>query len=216
MKRGNVYRHIRLVDPHGQTVERAFLELEPELWDPEARRLTLLFDPGRIKRGLRPRLDLGPALKEGGTYTLVVEEHLENANGVPLLRGLTHRFQVGRPDRTSPDPDRWSVESPEAGSREAVMVRIDEQVDRALLRRLLTIVDDRGETITGYAEVSQGAREWMFVPDTEWKSGEYAVRADVRLEDRAGNRLDGLFDQDLEDAGSKWFGPVVDIPFTIE
>src|SRR6185436_10043517 len=45
--------HLRLVDENGQTVSGAFLQLEEELWDPGRRRLTVLFDPGRVKRGLR-------------------------------------------------------------------------------------------------------------------------------------------------------------------
>ena len=43
---------------------RGFLELGEELWDPAGRRLTLFFDPGRIKRGLKPRRP-GPVLEAG-------------------------------------------------------------------------------------------------------------------------------------------------------
>ena len=51
MSRGEVYRRTRLLDGSGKSVEMAFLELEQELWDAEGKRLTILFDPGRIKRG---------------------------------------------------------------------------------------------------------------------------------------------------------------------
>lgn len=59
MSVGDVYSHIQLLDAEGKPLELPFLELGEELWDMESRRLTLLFDPGRIKRGLKPNLDEG-------------------------------------------------------------------------------------------------------------------------------------------------------------
>ena len=69
MSRGEVYRRVRLVGEQGD-VDLPFLELGEELWDPEGRRLTLLFDPGRIKRGLKPREDAGQILQPGKRYAL--------------------------------------------------------------------------------------------------------------------------------------------------
>ena len=45
--------HVRRADDD-EPLAYVFLLMEPELWDPDRRRLTLLFDPGRIKRGLVP------------------------------------------------------------------------------------------------------------------------------------------------------------------
>jgi hypothetical protein len=50
MSRGEAYRRVHLLDATGRPINLAFLEIEQELWDPEGRRLTLLFDPGRVKR----------------------------------------------------------------------------------------------------------------------------------------------------------------------
>ena len=36
-----------------------------ELWDPEHTRLTILFDPGRIKRDLKPHEEMGLPLRDG-------------------------------------------------------------------------------------------------------------------------------------------------------
>src|SRR5262249_56091734 len=60
MSRGDVYQYIRLLDAAGKPIEAPFLELEQELWDESGRRFTLLIDPGRIKRGLKPREEGGP------------------------------------------------------------------------------------------------------------------------------------------------------------
>ncbi len=88
MARGEAYRHVRLEDSAGRLVERPFLEIGEELWDPQGRRLTLLFDPGRIKRGLVPRQEEGPILEEGKAYTLRVDADWPDADGRPLARGV--------------------------------------------------------------------------------------------------------------------------------
>src|SRR5262249_10534199 len=70
MSCGQAYEHIRLLDVAGKPVEGAFLELGEELWDRKGKRFTLFIAPGRIKRGLKPREDLGPVLEAGKSYTL--------------------------------------------------------------------------------------------------------------------------------------------------
>src|SRR4029077_16843257 len=62
MGRGEAYEHVHLLDAKGRRDDLPFLELAEELWDASGKRLTLLIDPGRIKRGLKPREDLGPVL----------------------------------------------------------------------------------------------------------------------------------------------------------
>ena len=64
MSRGDSYKHIQLLDEKGKAVELPFLELDEELWDPAGKRFTLFFDPGRIKRGLKPREEVGNEIRE--------------------------------------------------------------------------------------------------------------------------------------------------------
>ena len=42
-----------------------WIGINQELWDPGMQRLTLLLDPGRIKRGVGPNLEAGLALERG-------------------------------------------------------------------------------------------------------------------------------------------------------
>src|SRR5262245_25297351 len=63
MSRGNIYEHIRLLDSVGKVIELPFLEIDEELWNPTMTRLTLFIDPGRIKRGVLPLEEIGPALE---------------------------------------------------------------------------------------------------------------------------------------------------------
>jgi len=65
MSRGEAWKHIRLLNHEGKPVDLPFLELDQELWDPNYQRLTILFDPGRIKRGLLPREEAGPIIEQG-------------------------------------------------------------------------------------------------------------------------------------------------------
>jgi hypothetical protein len=53
---------LRLIAADGEVVPDAFLVLNEELWSPDGRRLTVLMEPGRIKRGMGPDSAHAPAL----------------------------------------------------------------------------------------------------------------------------------------------------------
>ena len=93
MRRGEAWQHIRLLDDKGVRVERPFLEIDQELWDPANMRLTVLFDPGRIKRGLVPNKEVGPPIVEGKQYTLLIDREFLDARGVPLHEEFRKSFR---------------------------------------------------------------------------------------------------------------------------
>ena len=103
MSRGEAYRRIHLLDADGNEVADPFLELGEELWDRDMRRFTLLFDPGRIKRGLKPREEVGPVLEEGKQYTLVVDRDWLDATGYPLAAKMRKTFRALAPDEAPLD-----------------------------------------------------------------------------------------------------------------
>lgn len=112
MSRGEAYRRIHLRKQNGDRVEDPFLELGEELWDPDGTRFTLFFDPGRIKRGLKPREEVGPSLEEGHSYTLVIDTDWSDASGRPLEGPSRKTFRVGPPDDSQPDAERWRITPP--------------------------------------------------------------------------------------------------------
>src|SRR5262249_53508275 len=116
MSRGNIYDYIRLRDESGKDVELPFLEIGEELWDTTMTRLTLINDPGRIKRGVRPLEEIGPALEAGRSYTLAIEREWRDGAGNPLKERFQKVFKVSPPDREPPDPALWKIEAPQAGS----------------------------------------------------------------------------------------------------
>lgn len=197
MSRGEAYRRIHLLDSKGKEVDAPFLELDEELWDPRARRFTLFIDPGRIKRGLKPREDVGPSLEEGKRYTLVVDREFADANGKPLEAAFRKEFRVGPPDEQCPDIKNWRVESPGAATITPLTLTFPESLDHALLERLLTVVNDQGETIVGQVRISREETCWQFTPNRPWQAGKYAVVIDTVLEDLAGNNLARPFEVDV-------------------
>jgi hypothetical protein len=196
MSRGEAYRHIRLLDASGQPINDPFLELEEELWSGDGRRFTLLFDPGRIKRGLKPREELGPVLMAGRSYALVVDPGWLDAEGHPLKAGLRKVFRTGPADATSPDPKTWTVRAPSPETRGPLEVGFPEPLDRALLDRLIAVRDASERPVTGSVSVSDEETLWRFTPEAPWKPGAYRLVIGTELEDVAGNSVARPFEVD--------------------
>lgn len=197
----NPYPHIRLLDENGVEAPAPFLELDPPLWDAAHRRLTLWFDPGRIKRGLIPNLQHGPPLLPGRRYTLQVSQNWKDASGQSLAGGqLEKLFVTLPPDREKPEPAAWVITPPAAGTRQALLVRFPEPMDKGTLENTLGVADAEGRWVAGTIETAGSETVWRFVPETPWTPGAYRIVPDERLEDLAGNNLRRPFDRDVEQA----------------
>ncbi|MGE3818655.1 MAG: hypothetical protein AB7I30_04420 [Isosphaeraceae bacterium] len=197
MGRGEAYEHLSLLDAQGDPIDLPFLELGEELWTPDGRRFTILFDPGRIKSGLRPREEAGPVLEKGESYTLVIDRGWRDAAGGPLVESYRKAFRVGPADHEPPDPAGWSVGSPEPGTRSALVVRFPEPLDRAMLGRVLGVSGPDGQGLPGRATVGDDETSWVFVPDRPWLAGDHRLLVDRSLEDRAGNTIGRPFEVDV-------------------
>lgn len=196
MGRGAAYEHVRMLDAKGRAIAIPFLELGEELWDPGARRFTLFIDPGRIKRGLKPREDLGPVLEAGKQYTLVVDRAWRDAAGRPLRDDFKKTFRVGPPVEAAIDPAEWNIFPPAGGSTAALRLKFPRPLDHALVRRTISVVDSEGQEVAGRVEVGDEERLWEFVPERAWKSGKFQLVIDTALEDLAGNRIGEQFEVD--------------------
>jgi hypothetical protein len=200
MTRGRAYRHLRIVDAQGIEVELAFIELEQELWDPAGRRLTLLFDPGRLKAGLKPRREVGRALAGGFDFALEVDADWPDGEGNPLREGYRHAFRVTEADYQQPDPDAWSWTLPRAGTHDPLVLALGEPLDQALLQHSIWVTSGSGEAagwVEGTIELAAEEREWRFVPHQPWQPTEHELRVDPLLEDLAGNSIARPFEVDL-------------------
>jgi hypothetical protein len=199
MEAKDAHRHVHLRDDAGAEIPLAFVEIEHGLWNPEQTRLTVLLHPGRIKRGVAPGEQLGPPLRAGRTYRLVVDAAMADRTGGQLGATFERRFRVVAADRQSPSRAGLKLDAPTRADA-PLTLRLPEPLDEALLRRLVWVEDARGRTLEGTVVVRNGESVWSFRPSAPWTSGGYAVRVHPALEDRAGNRFDRLFDREIDPA----------------
>jgi hypothetical protein len=199
MRAREAARHVHLFDAAGAGVPLPFVDVEPGLWDPQQRRLTLIFHPGRLKRGIAPGERMGTPLRAGQDYRLVVDGDLSDDQGRPLGRAHEHAFRVGAADRTSPAVADVVLEPP-ASPGAPLVLRLPEPLDHALLQRLVWVEGPDGERVEGEVAVDDGETRWTFRPRRPWAAGPHAVRVHPALEDRAGNRFDRLFDREVTGA----------------
>ena len=198
MSKGDVYQYIRLLDESGEPLDLPFLELGEELWDYDTQRLTLLFDPGRIKTGLVPNLEEGMVLERGKSYTLQIDKDWRDAEGRPLVEGFEKQFTVGPADTVSPKLDNWRKYWPRLGTRQPVTLIFPESLDEALLQRVIVVLDETDNLLAGSVNVSKEETRWEFIPDQPWDVGKYRIKIETLLEDVAGNSIARPFELDKE------------------
>ena len=192
MSRGQAWQHLKLLDQAGVQIQLPFLEIDQELWDREGKRLTILFDPGRIKRGVLPREEIGASLEAGKQYTLVVDSGWLDGRGTPLAKGFEKRFRVGPEDRSAIEPSAWEVRVPKAGTQEPLIVEFGETLDSALAARLISVAG-----VAGTVALDRNESVWRFVPEQPWTADDHKITIETTLEDLAGNRVGRAFDVDV-------------------
>lgn len=189
MQGGDFWQSIHLIDQDGKPAYLPFVG--QELWNRDYTRLTLIFDPGRIKRGVKPNVDLGPVLVEGKRYTLIIDREFRDANGRPLAEPFRHEFAASADERRPVDTALWKLSQPKAGTLDPLVIRFDRPLDYALLDDVFQIPG-----VSGVATIGPGETEWRFQPTQPWTAGEHHVVVDMALEDLAGNRIGRPFDVD--------------------
>jgi hypothetical protein len=195
MDRSEILSHIALVDAAGREVDGAFLSNRYDLWSPDATRLTVLLDPGRVKTGLAAHDAMGRALEEGQRYTLVVRAMADDAQGCPLGAETAHAFVAGPADLNPPAPGDWALNQPEIGTRGPLTVDLGGPHDHLSLAYRLRVLDAAGNPVRGRIDLGAGERLWHFTPVDAWPDAPHRLVIDERLEDLAGNRPGALFDR---------------------
>lgn len=195
MEQGVFLERITLQREDGSTVQGAFRETE--LWSPDSRRLTLWLHPGRQKTGVNLNTDEGPVLQEGRQHTLRIAADWRSTAGVALGKEAVFPITAGTADHTCPDPQRWQVRVPKAGTRDPLKVTFAEPLDPAMLASALKVKHGEAE-VAGTVAMGVDARSWYFIPAEMWVPGAGVIVVDPLLEDLAGNNLNGPFEVDRE------------------
>lgn len=217
VSRTDTYEHIKLVRDDGKAVALPFLEIGEQLWSEDGTRLTLLFDPGRVKRGLVPREEDGPILEEGRRYTFEVDAAWQDLDGRPLVAKHTKTFSVSAPDDEPVWPEDWSLMAPRANSDSPLIVKLAKPLDRALLGRMLSVRDAAGKSVEGTITVGGGERVVTFAPKQPWPKGAFKLIVDSQLEDVCGNRVGEPFELDvLKPIPAKPTVKIAERPFAVK
>jgi len=218
MSRGEAARHIHVLDSEGKELAGSrgvFLPGE-ELWDRAFRRLTMTFDPGRIKRGLTSNESIGPPITEGRRYTLVIDAGWPDARGVPMAREFRKAFRGGPAQRVPPDPKRWKITVPEAGDRVPLVIDFPTPMNYPLLQRMIRVLGPGDGVPLGAVAIVRQETEWRFAPKQPWSAGNYRILVDTGLEDLAGNHIGEPFDIDVFNKVTEHIDTrTVSLPFSV-
>jgi hypothetical protein len=197
MSEGCAAEQVRLARDDGSVIAGALLPAEHELWDTARRRLTVLLDPARIKRGLAANQETGYPLRSGEPFRLIVGSGFLDAQGLPLQAPAQWRYHVGGEERRHVDPGSWALTVPSAGTLEPLRVSFGRPLDHGLLTRCLRVTDPDGQLVDGTTRAGAGEQSWQLVPKRAWAFGSHQLNVDPVLEDLAGNSVSRVFDRDL-------------------
>ena len=207
-------KYIRLIDAAGNDIADALLPLDTDLWNGERTRFTILFDPGRVKRGILPNRAMGRPLHPGDTFSIVIEQRWPDAHGRPLAGAFKKEYRVGPAIEGALDTGTWRIDAPAAGSRDALRVAFPSPLDRGLAQRALS-VQRAGEAteLAGDVMVDAGETTWRFTPRDPWQAADHVILILPSLEDPTGNRIGRAFEAVSPEDDTK--KPPVRLPFQI-
>ncbi|MEM7381681.1 MAG: hypothetical protein AAF361_10860 [Bacteroidota bacterium] len=211
---GNIEK-IKLVDEDGREVSNVFFNNAYELWNSEQTQLTLLLDPARVKSGLVANESYGRALKPNKKYTLLIED-LENVYHYKMRSPFEKIFEVAPADMQAPDIGKWQINIPKAGSKEAFSLEFPEMLDYNSINHQIALADSDHKRIIGSARIDNEETTWLFHPKHSWEAGTYTLYVNSRLEDPAGNNLNGLFDHKIGSLKNEMEGVIEKLTFNIE
>ncbi len=197
MTQGAVHKLVKLIDSRGTEVEKAFLIVDQEFWDQEMKVVTLLLDPGRIKRGLKANLQMGAPLKADERYQLVVDAGWKNIDGVVTLSPYKKEFRCVDADRSSININEWVITNPGVATGELV-IDCKENLNYIMASRAIRVTDEKNNPIEGEIILRSNESVIMFRPRQKWNNGTYTLAVNPLLEDLAGNNLNRLFDEDMQ------------------
>jgi hypothetical protein len=177
-----------LLNEEEQAVPDPFLIFSQELWSADGRRLTVLMEPGRIKRGLGADPAHEPALVVGRTYSLVV---------TCLGQTARHTFRVSDPILEPIDETRWNIVSPNEGTLDPAVLQFDRVMDVALCEDEMRILSPSGDVVETRVSLAPDECAIHLTPSHAWSAGEHRLVVSHRFEDVCGNRLGEALDHNL-------------------
>jgi hypothetical protein len=194
-----------LLNEEEQVVRDPFLVLSQELWSPDGLRLTVLMEPGRIKRGLGADPAHAPALVVGRAYSLVV---------TALGQTARHSFRVSDPVLEALNETYWHLVSPTVGSLDPAVVHFDRVMDASLCEDEIGVLIRSGDVVQARVSLAPDGTTAQLIPSYPWRAEEHRLIVSERLEDVCGNRLGEALEHDLRTGGRPRAGMINFTPCT--
>ncbi len=185
MASGDHFTHLHLLDEAGAEVPEAFLPHSAASWNVDRTRFTA-------------RLNPQVALSVGRRYTVVVDAVWPDGQLLSLKSGYRREFRVGPPDTTAINPATWAIAGPKAGSRDDVVVRFGESLDRLSLMRGVGLAGPDGLPLEVDIRIEAAESELRFSADEGWPAGDFRLVVLEDLEDLGGNSVGRLHDPATE------------------
>ncbi len=205
--------HVRLVDDQGADIADALLEVDVDLWSGDYMRRTVFFDPGRVKRDIRPNREMGRALVAGRQYAIVVSREWRDSTGQSLGEEFRHAFTAGPAVEEGLQLSEWTLSQPSAGSRQDLTVQFPWPLDEGLLHRAVGVTLDDGTPVEGEVGVGPGERSWTFTPSAAWADRPHVVVVLTLLEDPSGNTVGEAFEFEMTERPATATTDRVTLPF---
>lgn len=191
----NMSQSVEIVDlEDGKVVDSALLDMEQPLFDRSHERLTVIFNPGRTKRGVGSNLEGGAPLQPNRRYALRVRAGLNDAQGDELPVHFEHAFSTLEAERSSIVPSDWKVDSPEVATRAPLHVEFGRWLDPFQARSRISVLNPLGSRFPLQSR-SSGDQLWL-TPQEDWQPGCYELVVSPELEDVSGNRTTRAFDDE--------------------
>lgn len=171
---------LHLVNSEGREIQHAFLP--QELWSPDRRVLTVLFDPARLKTGVGKHDTLGGPLNSSSRVELLL--------GTMILKS----WQIASSPCRGMSSREWKRAIPVSGTREPLRITFPESVDYAASRSLI-VVDFMGHRVQGHSLLTHHERQWIFRPSHPWIAGRFHILANSMFETPCGDRYRHPFEE---------------------
>ena len=92
---------------------------------------------------------MGPVLYEKRSYLLVVKGEWTDLDGNKLGKDTIKKFKTTAEDRVRVELKDWKLNTPQVGTRDALVLTIPKSIDYRSLHTGLTVTDAKGKTIAG-------------------------------------------------------------------
>ena len=188
----NPYSYINLYDEQKRLIKDAFVELPEGLWNENRTRLTLLFHPGRVKRGVGPNVKQGSIFEEGKSFTIQVSNQWTDANGNQLTYPFTKSIVAIGAVRAKMSVESWIVNTT-CNDSCRILIKPDHLLDLEMAIRYLQLKDSNNQAIpikiTSRRDGSIELKSSSILPGKT-----YHMIIDPQLEDVCGNTFLNSFD----------------------